>query len=264
MISSTWDQRIARAAELSGEVECAAADFLRFYALVARVQQHTYENLPVPLLALDGPPLERLKRPENLELLRSHLLDLLSLVREHGPATLAQRADEIAHSDAERLTSVVSNFWRPEQDALDHFFARVVLQSAAERLAEGFDFPAGYDGQVCPFCSSEPLLAVLRPENLGAKRSLLCSLCATEWAFPRALCPVCGEDRNDRLSVYTPDNAKHVRIDACETCKIYIKTVDLSQLGTAVPIVDDIASLPLSLWATEHGYKPTTTNLFGM
>ncbi len=248
--------------ELGESPDSAAGDLLRFYAQVARVQQHTYETLPQALLAPDGPPLERLMHPENLALLRSRLLDLLFLVRERGPASLAQRADEVAHSDAERLISLLVDFWKPEQEPQDRFFARAILQAAAERMAQHFEVTTGYEDKICPFCAGEPVLGVLRSENLGAKRSLVCSLCATEWAFLRARCPVCGEDRNDRLSIYTAESSKHIRVDACDTCKTYVKTIDLSQLGTAVPLVDDIASLSLSLWAAEKGYHRSAANIF--
>ncbi len=131
MISSSWDQRATRAAELEktdspGGVLSAAADLLRFYTHVARQQQHTFENLPAPLVAPDGPPLERLMLPENLELLRSHVLDLVFLVRERGPAPLAGRANEIARASAERMTGLLVDFWRPAQDELDRFLARAI------------------------------------------------------------------------------------------------------------------------------------------
>jgi len=35
---------------------------------------------------------------------------------------------------------------------------------------------------------------VLRGEGDGAKRSLVCSLCALEWPFRRLICVNCGEE----------------------------------------------------------------------
>ena len=269
IITSIWDQRVARAEELAGirfaGAECAASDLLRFYAHVARVQQNVYESLPEPILA-HGASLSTkpLMEPRNLALLGHFLLDLLVIARDKGPEKLARRADELAHATREQLSSVLQNYWAGEDRLLDRFFAAVILQSAAERLAEGFALPPKYEGGSCPFCGSAPLLGVLRPENLGARRSLLCSFCACEWPFPRVQCPMCGEDRNDRLSIYTPEPSTHVRIDACETCKIYVKTIDLSQLGTAVPIVDDLATVSLSLWASENNYHRSAANIFNV
>jgi hypothetical protein len=77
---------------------------------------------------------------------------------------------------------------------------------------------------------------VLREEQLGAKRTFVCSLCAWEWDFPRLVCPGCGEDRNDALAVFTSEYFEHVRVEACDTCKSYIKAVDLTKHGLAIPV----------------------------
>jgi formate dehydrogenase maturation protein FdhE len=55
-----------------------------------------------------------------------------------------------------------------------------------------------------------------------------------------------------------------VRIEACDTCKHYLKGVDLTRLGFAVPIVDEIDAASLDLWAREHGYKKIELNLVGI
>jgi FdhE protein len=105
---------------------------------------------------------------------------------------------------------------------------------------------------------------VLRGEGDGAKRSLICSLCSTEWDFRRLLCPSCGEESPDKLPVYTAAEVPYVRIEACDTCHMYIKAVDLSKNGLAVPVVDELATPSLNLWAEEHGYTKVQLNLLGM
>jgi FdhE protein len=89
-------------------------------------------------------------------------------------------------------------------------------------------------------------------------------LCATEWAFRRVLCPGCGETGVEKLPVYTAEEFTHIRVEACDSCRCFIKTVDLSRNGHAHPIVDEIAAIPLSLWAAEKGYTKLEPNLFGM
>jgi formate dehydrogenase maturation protein FdhE len=37
--------------------------------------------------------------------------------------------------------------------------------------------------------------------------------------------------------------------------------VDLTRNGLADPVVDEIASIPLDLWAQEHGYAKLQVNL---
>jgi FdhE protein len=105
---------------------------------------------------------------------------------------------------------------------------------------------------------------VLRTEGDGAKRSLICALCANEWEYRRIVCPACGEEDVSKLAVYTSQEFGHVRVEACDTCRNYIKTVDLTKNGHAVPVVDELATIPLNLWAAEHGYTKLRTNLLGL
>ncbi len=133
-------------------------------------------------------------------------------------------------------------------------------------LAETADtaraLPSG-DGRLacCPVCGSAPVAAALREEGQGAKRTLICSLCFTEWDFLRVVCPACDEQRFESLPVYTAETIDHARIDACDTCRVYMKTVDLTKDGLAVPVVDDVATVPLDLWAREAGYQRLYPNL---
>ena len=56
----------------------------------------------------------------------------------------------------------------------------------------------------------------------------------------------------------------HVRVEACDTCGVYLKAIDLTRNARAVPEVDELASVFLDLWATGRGYRKLQTNLFGM
>jgi formate dehydrogenase maturation protein FdhE len=66
------------------------------------------------------------------------------------------------------------------------------------------------------------------------------------------------------LPVYIPSGNEHVRIEACDKCRIYLKCIDLPKNGLAEPVVDEIASVPLSIWAEEHGYVKLAPNVMGM
>ena len=70
--------------------------------------------------------------------------------------------------------------------------------------------------------------------------------------------------RVEKLAIYTADQFAHVRVEACDTCGGYIKTVDLTKNGRAVPIVDELATIPLNLWAREHHYVKVHANLLGI
>jgi FdhE protein len=219
---TVWDRRIERAEELA-KTCLPAAEILRFYAEIARLQMTIYEAQPSDVLP--------------------YLPALLSLVKRVGPATLVRMAEE--SEDGE-------------------FFERCLLQPYYEYRAGQSDVARNVVQPDCPFCGEKPQVGVLRGEGDGAKRSLICSLCATEWDFRRLLCPGCGEERPEKLPVYTAEEFTYVRIEACDSCHNYIKAVDLSRNGLAVPVVDELATVSLNLWAEEHGYTKVQLNLLGM
>ena len=68
----------------------------------------------------------------------------------------------------------------------------------------------------------------------------------------------------DKLPVFVAEELGHVRVEACDTCRHYIKTIDMTKNGKAVPVVDELAAVPLSLWAEEHGYAKLHPNLMGL
>ena len=98
----------------------------------------------------------------------------------------------------------------------------------------------------------------------GAKRSLGCALCGAEWPFPRILCPSCHEEDPKKLPAYSAAAQPAVRIEACETCRRYVKSIDLSEDARPIPEVDDLASLSLDLWALREGFERTEPGLAGL
>ena len=153
----------------------------------------------------------------------------------------------------------------PEAAELLRFYRRILDSIDAQNEARSHPPKAPVITQsFCPFCGSRPVAAVLRPEGDGAKRFLLCSHCFTEWEFRRLLCPNCGEENHSQLPVYTVEEYPHIRIEACDTCRVYLKAIDLTRNGLAVPEVDELASVAVDLWAKEKGYSKLQSNLFGL
>jgi formate dehydrogenase accessory protein FdhE len=263
----SWDQRIARATELS-EVFPFAAEVLGFYAGVARFQKALYGYVQ-QARAKSALPGQSFRDCLDTVLLLPRFPAFLNSVKQAGPAPLASLAEQIASEREPRWEKLLRGFWQRSEVAelpyTEAFFARAFLQPYAEYVAERLPEPprSGYNA-TCPMCESEPVVGVMREEQLGAKRTFICSLCANEWEFPRVACPGCGEDRNDALCVYTSEYFEHVRVDACDTCMTYVKTVDLTKNGLAIPVVDELASLPLTLWAQEHGYTKLQPNLMAV
>ncbi|MGD1091924.1 MAG: formate dehydrogenase accessory protein FdhE [Bryobacteraceae bacterium] len=243
---NAFDERIARADELASR-SSAAADALRFYSHLAQFQKRVFEELNA-------------YGETDASVLVRYFPALLEMVRSSAPTTLA------GFSEADLTTELILAEWTGTPPESEHarFFARAVVQPFAESLAMRGTVATESTPSTCPFCSAKPVVAVLRGEGGGGKRWLLCCMCATEWAFRRLVCPNCGEEDKTRLPVYTTPEFKHVRVEACDSCRTYIKAVDLTVDGHAVPVVDEIASIALNIWAAEHDYSKLESNILGM
>ena len=251
----SFDARIRRAAELALKYP-AAGDLLTFYRELALFQKPIFEAL-------------RSTAETDVRALAPYFTPLIELVARHGPAHLADQGKARLHDPA-AVEALLQSAWEDgaahtlAADPYGRFFARVLLQPYAEYLASRGEVQASPENRTCPFCSSWPVAGVLRGEGDGAKRWLLCAVCSTEWVFRRVLCWNCGEEDKDRLPIYKAEEFASVRVDACDTCHIYLKSVDLTKDGHAVPMVDEIAAVALDIWAEEHGYSKLEPNLLGM
>lgn len=241
----SYDQRIARAEEIAGE-HPAAREVLDFYAKLARFQKRIFEDVSA-------------RGETDVESLAAWFPQLRDLVSWIGPKELLEAGTRAAP----RIREQLAQFWSGQM-VEEWFFTRVLTEPFAESLAARGKIDAEWNEAVCPFCGGRAGVAVLRGEGDGGKRSLICSLCSTEWVFRRILCPNCGEENKDQLPVYIAQELEHVRVEACDSCKCYIKAVDLTKNGRAVPVVDEIATIPLNIWAEEHGYLKIAPNVMGM
>jgi formate dehydrogenase accessory protein FdhE len=284
MIGAKWDRRIRRATEL-GSTYPFAAEGLRFYARVATFQKNLYADIQKaledsPKISADRPLRDEL----DLLLLLPRFAGFLSLIQQIAPVSLAQAAARLAQNGPVSWRHAIEDFWyaEPESTAamleagqvqatdgsdatyISRLLAWIFLQPYAEYLADHHEI-AIVDGtpSTCPLCGGKPIVGVLRSEGNGAKKSLICMLCAHEWAFRRIYCPTCGEEREPQMAFYSASEIAHVRVDVCDTCHTYLKTIDLTKTGLAVPVVDELATTPLDLWAREHGYKKLQVNLVG-
>ena len=252
MTPFSWDQRIARAERLAAEY-LVSAELLRFYAHVARFQKDVYDRLKQD--AANG------LQPTSV---RTDFAPFLALIQRIGPPAISKEALKMEANPAS-FDDVLDAWNSADRDeGKTAFFARALFQPLAERFASCNSIPARVGESCCPFCGEKPQAGVLRSEGDGGKRSLMCSLCSSEWEFRRLVCPACGEERNDRLPVYTAAEFAHVRVEACDSCHSYIKSVDLTKDGLAVPCVDEIATVSLDFWAEEKGYKKVRRNLLGL
>jgi len=152
------------------------------------------------------------------------------------------------------------------------FWVRVAAGPILEAARAAIATPSRDDwtGAACPACGGAAQLSIIAEESGefmgGSPRSLVCGRCAGSWTFPRAVCAWCGEADPNRLPSFVPDERRAVRIDGCETCGHYVKTFDFRELGAAelVPLVDDVATVSLDLWAHDQGLARPLVSFAGV
>ena len=150
----------------------------------------------------------------------------------------------------------------------DMFLARAALSPVLEAAPELAALTIhGADERRCPRCGGVPQLAVFTDTGealLTGQRKLVCSRCATEWTYARMTCVSCRETDGSKMPILADENVlPYLRVDACDTCRAYLVTVDVRKDPQAVPLIDEIAALPLDMMAAERGYTKISRNVVG-
>jgi FdhE protein len=248
--NNRWAARIARAQALSAR-HPAAADVLRFYAQLAAHQQ----TLAADWSGATWDP----------RLILEALPATLEWHTGSGPPGLSRSAQSLRDTSIDQWRLTLDRYLKEDAFDADNapraFVIETLLQPLAEQCAMASTPRAGHDNR-CPFCQQRPATGILRDAGHGTRRALVCGLCFTEWAFERIVCPSCGERRFDALPVYTAEQVAGARIDGCDSCGVYLKTIDASKDGTSIPEVDDLATLTLDLWARDQGYRRLRITFF--
>jgi len=249
-----WARRADRARDLQADYP-AAADLLRFYARVLDFQGHIASDATAT--ANTSQPL---RAQVEIGIAMGRFPELLRIAQLYGPPRLGDAAAELRKRESEWEQLLTSGAGA----GLEDFLIRASLQPLAEHLQSQYPEATDQTARLCPVCGASPQLIILRPEGEGARRSLLCSFCLREWTFRRVVCSYCGELDKEKLPYYAAEECKHVRVEACEVCRRYLKSVDLSLDGLAIPLVDEVALSALDLWASERGYSKIVPNLLGL
>jgi Protein involved in formate dehydrogenase formation len=280
-----WSERRGRTAELRRK-HTFARELLDFYGALLGVQQQAYEE------AIRARPAVRELVGYVAEMVVPAVVDV-SLAA--GPAKLRE-AVALRLETADPRDFVGAWIHAEDQDLVDRYLARASLGPVLEALGpEAAASCVGvHDPRHCPSCGGPPQLSyfALAGEDLAAGgRFLLCARCYGSWGYARMTCPGCGEDSSSRLPIFSEEGSAsgergsvvrglqgrleaygaaeqkavfpHIRIEACDTCRQYLLNIDLAADRAAVPVVDELAALPLDLYAREQGFKKITPNLMG-
>jgi hypothetical protein len=275
--ASPWAGRRLRAEALRAR-HPFAGELLTLYLALLPVQENAWGSARE-----STPPARELPRWASARVLPA----VVDATIAAGPAALGEAArSRLAEGGVEDALSG----WLvgAELHPVDCYLARAclgpVLVALGERAGEACARERDREpGQRCPCCGGLAQLSWLAAagESLASgPRNLLCARCATSWSCSRSVCPACGETKKRRLSIYAerwdgpvPGNAKldreerpvfpHLRIAGCSTCRRYLIEVDMARDARAVPEVDELAALPLDLYAADQGLTKLTPNLMG-
>jgi formate dehydrogenase accessory protein FdhE len=263
MLKQSWEAKINRADELAAKNE-ATRELLVFYGRLLRAQKGIYDKLRS---RTDYRPSGRLQ--EDLPGIRALILDLLKTVELIGTPVLVEEARALLQRSEAQLNQLLLEQW--QEPSSNHFFAKAFLQPYARWLVEFGLRPMQRNGESneshCPFCGGRPQVSCLLMKESsadGGSRDLLCSTCLMTWPFRRVVCANCGEERPAKLACFQASQFDYIRIEACDSCGYYLKGIDLTRYGFAVPLVDEVAAAPLDLWARDQGYQKIELNLVGL
>jgi formate dehydrogenase maturation protein FdhE len=261
-VAGEFERRASRA-ELLARDAPSAAEILLFAAGLYRIQARASERLEASHAS--NPLSGHLN--EDAESIHGYSAWILRYAAEEGPEELAGQASARQQDLPSTSQSRLQVFWSGGQSSAEDYLSRAVLRPYVEFLRSINLAPDRVHrrGQ-CPFCGGMPWVAARREGSLmeGARRMLACALCGGEWSFGRILCPSCLEEDPHKLPHFGNDRHPTVRIEACETCHRYVKSIDLSEDARPIPEVDDLVSLAMDLWAGEQGYTRIEPGLAGL
>ncbi len=200
--------------------------------------------------------------------------DLCRIGKEANPhmAEQVRKIEEALENKRMDLRSLLKGGLKEKkvQQVADEFgldqkvFSFLIQGSARPSIEEGVEQLRGeVESEIwlkgyCPICGSLPSLSLLK-EDVG-KRYLLCSYCGYQWRIDRLFCPFCNNKDPESLHYLFAEGEEAYRIDLCDKCHQYIKTIDYRNLAESDPVVEDLATLHLDLLADEKGYKRPVPN----
>jgi len=265
------EARLTRAERLLGEEDGAARAPLSVLVAVLRHQRARAGVARVASRADDGAfPLLDVQgaAPSIVQELGLAVTTLRAAV----PPALDEAGDQLRALAPSESAAVVET-WLDDVALVEPrlgFWVRVAAGPVLETGATGVAIPDEWKGAACPVCGGQPQASAIAEESgefmAGSPRSLVCGRCAAWWPYPRVTCAICGEEDPRLMESFLVEGRRSVRVDTCATCRGYIKTFDLREPGAVdlVPLVDDVATLALDVWAQQRGFSRSAPSLAGV
>jgi FdhE protein len=127
------------------------------------------------------------------------------------------------------------------------------LVLCAQQLSTHLDKNRPWEKGYCPVCGSPPILSMF---GSNGQRFFCCSFCWHKWPTQRIYCPFCDNTDHDTLHYFDIENEEEHRVDVCDKCGKYIKTVDTRKAERVIyPPLEHLSTPHLDIKATEMGHK---------
>lgn len=209
---------------------------------------------------------------------------VVSATAEAGPQPLVEQLLVLPTDDTVAVEQLLTAWLEGEElIAVERYLARAALRGpleavgAAEAVHTGANLPGT---RRCPNCGGAPQLSFrddTGDDLAKAARRLQCVRCRHDWSYSSSACAGCGETRGGKLTYYSERSPgselvrskqeqatfPHLRVESCGSCRHYLIDVDLGLDPLAVPEVDELAALPLDLYAADQGLNKITPNMMG-
>ncbi|MCL4267319.1 MAG: formate dehydrogenase accessory protein FdhE [Anaerolineae bacterium] len=128
-----------------------------------------------------------------------------------------------------------------------------IVRAYSDAFGQALDFAEWRRGY-CPVCGDWPLFGELHGRD--RLRHLRCGRCTASWRFKRLECIWCGTTKRDELSFLYELAVQTWRVDVCDHCRGYVKTlVSFDPLEADMLLVHDLRTLHMDQLATDAGYK---------
>lgn len=136
------------------------------------------------------------------------------------------------------------------------------LAAAAELLAPLLPRDLPHEHGSCPLCGSLPYITLLRGKE-GCRLGV-CSFCGHEYRVRRIACAYCDESDQHKLKLFHVAEYPGVRVDVCDACSMYVKTLDYREFDRDyLPPLDDMATVALDMLAQRNGYSRPVLSAWG-
>jgi FdhE protein len=266
-----------RRAEVLRDRHAFAAEMLTLYLALVQVWERAWVDAP----ASDA-------QDQLVGWAAEHVLpDVLDATARAGPKPLVEALVPDAAGDRNAAAAMLAAWLAGEELVpVERYLARATLRGPLMALDAGAACaadPSPRGGRRCPRCGGPPQFSARTDAGdqlVTGQRRLHCARCAHSWGYTGNACAYCGETEGGRRTVYGErrDGPRvgrgepaatagvtfpHLRMESCASCRRYLIDVDLGRDPMAVPEVDELAALPLDLYAAERGLTKITPNLMG-